>query len=85
MMPRMSAMSCAIQLLATMPPSMRKEAQSTPSAANAVFRSCAWCAIASSAARTMCARVLMKLRPEMLARASGCHHGAPRPDRAGTR
>src|SRR3569623_189422 len=81
----MSARSCASQSLATIPPSIRSVFQSAPSAANAVLRSCAWCAIASSAARTMCARVAGNDRPEMLPRASASHHGAPSPDSAGTR
>ena len=79
-----SARSCASQLLATMPPSTFRHSQAAPSPAKAAIRSCVWCAIASSAARTICARPVAKLRPVIAARASGRQCGAPSPASAGT-
>ena len=80
----MSARSWASQSLAAMPPSILSRCQAAPSLAKAVIRSWVWCAIASSAARTMWLRPVEKLSPEMAARASGRQCGAPRPQWAGT-
>ena len=55
-----------------------------PSLAKAVIRSWVWCAIASSAARTIWALPVAKLSPVIAPRASGRQWGAPSPQWAGT-
>ena len=47
--------------------------------------SATWCAIASSAARTRCARVVPRVMPAISPRASGSQCGDPSPVSAGTR
>ena len=54
------------------------------SACIASMRSRDWKATLSSAARTICARLVPRVSPTIAPRASGSHQGAPRPTKAGT-
>jgi hypothetical protein len=68
------------------PPSTRSSFSAMPeSAAMASISSALWNAIASSAARAMCARFVPRVMPTSVPRARGSQYGAPRPDNAGTK
>ena len=80
--PMRSAWNCIRKRFALAPPSARR----TPtSSGRTSSTSATWCAIASSAARTRCARVEPRVRPQINPRASGSHCGEPRPVSAGTK
>src|SRR6188472_1660441 len=80
--PARSAWSCIRNPLAVAPPSARRAPTSSGSASST---SATWCATASSAARTRCARVVPRVSPEISPRASGRHCGEPSPVSAGTK
>ena len=80
--PMRSAWNCIRKPLALAPPSARR----TPtSSGRTSSTSATWWAIASSAARTRCARVEPRVRPQINPRAFGSHCGEPRPVSAGTK
>ncbi len=81
----MSARSCASQSLAAMPPSILRHSQARAVAGEGGHQIVGLVRLASSAARTIWARPVAKLRPEIAARASGRQCGAPSPASAGTR
>src|SRR6266571_5406971 len=84
--PMRSASNWQRNPLAAAPPSTFSSRMPAPaSAAIASSTSRVWYAIASSAARARCARVVPRVRPTSVPRAYGSQYGAPRPVNAGTR
>ena len=84
-MPSRSAWYCMSQSFATAPPSTCSARTRAPaSRAMASTRSRLWNASDSSAARTMCARVVPRVSPSSAPRTSARQWGAPRPTNAGT-
>ena len=72
--------------MAAAPPSTRSaDSEWVDAAAMASVMSRTWNAIASTQARAIWARPAPRVRPVMMPRAWGSHHGLPSPVRAGTK
>jgi len=71
--------------MAAAPPSARSRVRGEEdAAAMASVMSRTWKAMASTVARAICARPTPRVIPVTMPRASGSHHGLPRPVSAGT-
>ena len=80
-----SAWSWRRRSIADAPPSARSSASGSPVAAvMASTMSRTWKAMASTTARASWARPVPRVRPVIVPRARGSHHGLPRPVKAGT-
>ena len=85
--PSMSAWNCISQSFVVAPPSTRSRSNCVPARARASRSSTSAVpyAIASSAARARCARLVPRVSPTIVPRASASQCGAPSPVSAGTK
>ena len=84
LIPKILDRNCINQLFSAIPPSTFNRSGFIPSWDIALNKSLVWYATDSNAALTKCALLVSRVIPYIAPRASGSHHGAPSPVKAGT-